>query len=66
MTFYCSGNPRRYGGRDVVCMSQGTLRGNKRTASSSLCDDDSTKTEAELHLQHLLEKQMKTDVTLAG
>ncbi|KAK3785808.1 hypothetical protein RRG08_050827 [Elysia crispata] len=61
------GNPKRYGGRDVVSMSQGAVRGNKRKAASSTTDaDESTKTEAELHLQRLLEKQMKTDVTLSG
>ncbi|RUS74605.1 hypothetical protein EGW08_017627 [Elysia chlorotica] len=49
-------------------MSQGTVRGNKRKAppSTSDTDDITTKTEAELHLQRLLEKQMKTDVTLSG
>ena len=51
----------------MVSMSQGAVRGNKRKAASSTTDaDESTKTEAELHLQRLLEKQMKTDVTLSG
>ncbi|GFS17132.1 RNA-binding protein 41-like [Elysia marginata] len=61
------GNPKRYGGRDVVSMSQTAGRGTKRKMPSSTNNvDDNTKTEAELHLQRLLEKQMKTNVTLTG
>lgn len=61
------GNPKRYGGREVVSMSHAAQRGTKRrTPSSANNVDDSDKTEAELHLQRLLEKQLKTDVTLPG
>ncbi|GFN76651.1 RNA-binding protein 41-like [Plakobranchus ocellatus] len=60
------GNPNRYTGRDVVRMSKESMRGNKRPASSPLDMDDGKKTEGELHFQRLLQKQMKTDVTLSG